>query len=183
MAVIGLGLIGLLVVQLARAAGCKVVGMDVNAERCRLAQRLGCDDTATSAEQLRQVTTALTNGKGADAVLITAGTSSNAPVELAGDIARDCGRVVAVGAVGLQIPRKSYYEKELSVYVSRSYGPGRYRFRLRGKGSGLSHRLCSLDGKSQHAGFSAADSRRTSQRSRSDYAPISDRTSQRKATS
>ena len=125
-AVIGLGLIGLLVVQLARAAGCKVVGMDIDAERCRLAQRLGCDETATSAEQMRQVTTELTAGKGADAVLITAGTSSNSPVELAGDISRDRGRVVAVGAVGLQIPRKTYYEKELSVYVSRSYGPGRY---------------------------------------------------------
>ncbi len=125
-AVIGLGLIGLLVVQLARAAGCKVIGMDIDAARCQLARQLGCDETATSAGQMRQVTIDLTAGKGADAVLITAGTSSNAPVELAGEISRDCGRVVAVGAVGLQIPRKTYYEKELSVYVSRSYGPGRY---------------------------------------------------------
>ena len=125
-AVIGLGLIGLLVVQLARSAGCRVVGMDINAERCRLAQRLGCDQTATSAERMRLATNDATSGNGADAVLITAGTSSNAPVELAGEISRDCGRVIAVGAVGLQIPRKTYYEKELSVYVSRSYGPGRY---------------------------------------------------------
>lgn len=125
-AVIGLGLIGLLVVQLARAAGCKVVGMDIDEERCRLARQLGCDDAASSREQMLEAVTILTQGKGADAVLITAGTSSNAPVELAGEVARDCGRVIAVGAVGLQLPRKAYYEKELSVYVSRSYGPGRY---------------------------------------------------------
>jgi predicted dehydrogenase len=125
-AVIGLGLIGLLVVQLARAAGCTVVGMDIDEQRCQLAQELGCSLAANDAEQLRSMVGAVTGGKGVDSVLITASTKSNEPVVLAGDIARDCGRVVAVGAVGFEIPRKTYYEKELSFYVSRSYGPGRY---------------------------------------------------------
>jgi predicted dehydrogenase len=125
-AVIGLGLIGLLVVQLARAAGCIVVGMDIDQTRCRLAEELGCSVTANEAEQMREAISVATDGKGTDAVLITASTKSNEPISLAGEIARDRGRVVAVGAVGLEIPRKSFYEKELSVYVSRSYGPGRY---------------------------------------------------------
>jgi predicted dehydrogenase len=125
-AVIGLGLIGLLVVQLARAAGCTVVGMDIDEQRCQMAQELGCSITARDAEQMRSVVARITGGNGADSVLITASTRSNEPVILAGDVARDCARVVAVGAVGLEIPRKTYYEKELSFYVSRSYGPGRY---------------------------------------------------------
>jgi threonine dehydrogenase-like Zn-dependent dehydrogenase len=125
-AVIGLGLIGLLVVQLARAAGCNVVGMDIDAQRCQLGQELGCSLAASDAEQMRSMVAAVTSGKGADSVLITASTKSSEHVILAGDLARDSGRVVAVGAVGLEIPRKTYYEKELSFYVSRSYGPGSY---------------------------------------------------------
>ena len=125
-AVVGLGLIGLLVVQLARAAGCTVIGVDIDQKRCRLAEELGCTATASDAEQTRGAVSAATNGVGADAILITASTKSNEPISLAGEIARDRGRVVAVGAVGLEIPRKTFYEKELSVYVSRSYGPGRY---------------------------------------------------------
>jgi predicted dehydrogenase len=125
-AVIGLGLIGLLVIQLARAGGCTVIGMDIEERRCRLAEQLGCNATATDAQQMQATVATGTDGKGVDAVLITAATHGNAPVELAGEIARDRGRVIAVGAVGLQIPRKVYYEKELSVWVSRSYGPGRY---------------------------------------------------------
>jgi predicted dehydrogenase len=125
-AVIGLGLIGLLVVQMARAAGCIVVGMDIDRERCHLAEQLGCRATASDAEHMRSTVASTTNGLGADAVLVTASTRSNEPIGLAGEIARDRGRVVAVGAVGLEIPRKTFYEKELSVYVSRSYGPGRY---------------------------------------------------------
>jgi len=125
-AVIGLGLIGLLAVQLARAAGCSVIGMDIDKKRCLLAQELGCNLAASDEEQMRGMVAVATAGKGADSVLITASTKSNEPVIMAGDIARDRGRVVAVGAVGLEIPRKTYYEKELSLYVSRSYGPGRY---------------------------------------------------------
>jgi predicted dehydrogenase/threonine dehydrogenase-like Zn-dependent dehydrogenase len=125
-AVIGLGLIGLLVVQLVRAAGCIAIGMDIDKQRCQQAQEVCCNLAATSEEQMRAMVDAATGGKGADSVLITASTKSNEPVTLAGDIARDSARVVAVGAVGLEIPRKTYYEKELSFYVSRSYGPGRY---------------------------------------------------------
>ncbi len=125
-AVIGLGLVGLLTVQLARAAGCAVIGMDPLPERCRLAERLGCRATAGSADEMAALVAAHSAAAGADAVLITAATTSNDPVQLAGEIARDRGRIVAVGAVGMDIPRRSYYAKELSFQVSRSGGPGRY---------------------------------------------------------
>jgi len=125
-AVIGLGLVGLLTVQLAKAAGCRVLGMDPNPDRCRLAEQLGCDATATSSSQFASRVSQFTDGHGADKVIICAATPSNEPVELAGRIARDRATVVAVGAVGMEIPRKLYYEKELTFRVSRSYGPGRY---------------------------------------------------------
>jgi predicted dehydrogenase len=125
-AVIGLGLIGLLVVQMTKAAGCTVIGMDVNPERCRFAERLGCDATAQSPDQMKQLVIARSAARGADAIIITAATSSNGPVELAGELARPRGRVVVVGAVGLGLPRKPYYEKELVFRISCSYGPGRY---------------------------------------------------------
>jgi len=123
--VLGLGLIGLLTVQVLKAAGCRVVGLDLNPGRAQLAQELGCDfsgDPAQAKDLVRQ----LTGGVGADAVLITAATSSNEPVQLAGDLARDRGRVVIVGIVGLEVPYKLYYEKALELRLSRSYGPGRY---------------------------------------------------------
>jgi predicted dehydrogenase/threonine dehydrogenase-like Zn-dependent dehydrogenase len=125
-AVIGLGLIGLLTVQLAKAAGCRVLGMDPNPDRCRLAEQLGCDATATNSSQFAIRNSQFTDGHGADKVIICAATPSNEPVELAGRIARDRATVVAVGAVGMEIPRKLYYEKELTFRISRSYGPGRY---------------------------------------------------------
>src|SRR5688500_3584411 len=81
---------------------------------------------AVRREEATDSSTAFTAGRGFDAILICADTSSNDPVELAGVIARDRARVVATGAVGLDIPRKVYYEKELSFINSRSYGPGRY---------------------------------------------------------
>jgi predicted dehydrogenase/threonine dehydrogenase-like Zn-dependent dehydrogenase len=125
-AVIGLGLIGLLTVELASAAGCHAVGMDVLENRCLLALKLGCAAAAQTTEGMLGQVLSQSNGVGADAVIICASTSSNGPLQLAGEVARERARVVAVGAVGLDIPRKIYYEKELSVYVSRSYGPGRY---------------------------------------------------------
>ncbi len=82
--------------------------------------------TASIRENAENLGGAFTHGGGFDAVLITADSRSNDPVNLAGALARDRARVVAVGAVGLNIPRKVYYEKELSFFVSRSYGPGRY---------------------------------------------------------
>ena len=124
--VIGLGLIGQLTVQLLKAQGCRVFGIDLDQEKILLAQRLGADSGgATGQDTLKQVRE-WSRGRGADAVLITAGTSSNEPVELAGEISRAKGRVIAVGAVGLNIPRKPYYDRELTFKISMSYGPGRY---------------------------------------------------------
>jgi predicted dehydrogenase len=125
-AVIGLGLIGQIAVQLALANGCTVIGMDPSADRCKLAERIGCAATASSDEEMIACTGRLSNGRGADCILIAAATESNGPVELAAEIARDRAQVVAVGAVGLTLPRKPYYMKELDFKISRSYGPGRY---------------------------------------------------------
>ncbi|RPI88589.1 MAG: hypothetical protein EHM41_00770 [Chloroflexi bacterium] len=123
-AVIGLGLLGLLMVSIARAAGCRVLGIDLNPDRVLLAEKLGAEAVLRNhAEDAAQV---FSSGRGCDAVLICADTKSDDPVELAGTIARDKAKVVAVGAVGLTIPRKIYYEKELTLVNSRSYGPGRY---------------------------------------------------------
>jgi predicted dehydrogenase len=133
-AVIGLGLIGQIVSQLVRANGCTVVGMDPSRDRCALAKSLGCAATASSDEQMRIIAAQHSSGVGVDAVLITAATESNGPVALAAEIARDRARIVAVGAVGLELPRKPYYMKELDFRVSRSYGPGRYDLEYEEKG-------------------------------------------------
>jgi predicted dehydrogenase/threonine dehydrogenase-like Zn-dependent dehydrogenase len=123
--VIGLGLIGQLTVQMLKAAGCIVIGLDLDGERCSLAYSLGADAVAGNESSLKSSLDQFTTF-GADAVIITAGTSSNRPVELAGEIARDKGRVIIVGAVGMTVPREPYYQKELDLRLSRSYGPGRY---------------------------------------------------------
>jgi len=125
-AVIGLGLVGQLTVQLLKAAGCRVLGMDLLEERAELARRMGADAGCVSADELRDLCLQLSAGYGADAVLVTAETPSSDPVNLAGSIARDRGIVVAVGTVGMNVDRKIYYAKELDFRVSRSYGPGRY---------------------------------------------------------
>ncbi|HUG35185.1 MAG TPA: bi-domain-containing oxidoreductase [Anaerolineales bacterium] len=123
-AVIGLGLLGLLTIQIASAAGCNVLGIDLDPERIALASSLGLQ--AVSRQKAESASESFTANRGFDVILICADTPSNDPVELAGTIARDKARVVATGAVGLTIPRKAYYEKELSFINSRSYGPGRY---------------------------------------------------------
>lgn len=123
-AVIGMGLLGLLTAQIASAAGCNVLGIDIDSARLTLASSLGLQSAARA--QAVDSAQAFTNNRGFDVILICADTSSNDPVELAGTIARDRARVVATGAVGLTIPRKIYYEKEISFINSRSYGPGRY---------------------------------------------------------
>lgn len=123
-AVIGLGLLGLMTIQLAAAAGCNVLGIDLDPKRVKLASSLGIQAVIRS--QAESTAAAFTSNRGFDSIIICADTSSNDPVELAGLIARDRAKVVATGAVGLQIPRKVYYEKELSFINSRSYGPGRY---------------------------------------------------------
>ncbi|MGE5775035.1 MAG: bi-domain-containing oxidoreductase, partial [Chloroflexota bacterium] len=124
LAIIGMGLLGLLAGQIATAAGCNVLGIDVDPARLDLAASLGL--RAVSRDQAVDSAVAFTANRGFDAILICADTSSNDPVELAAAIARDRARVVATGAVGLTFPRKIYYEKELSFINSRSYGPGRY---------------------------------------------------------
>lgn len=126
-AVIGLGLLGQLTVQISRAAGCEVIGLDLDDDKLALATTLGASavvraDAADAAERC----VAATAGLGADAVLITAASPGNEPVVLAGRIARDRATVVVVGDVRIDIPRSPFYEKELTVRMSRSYGPGRY---------------------------------------------------------
>jgi len=133
-AIIGLGLIGQLAVQLACAAGCTVVGMDPNPARCDLARALGCAETAGSAAEFESVVSRHSGSNGADEVVITAASENSDPVELAGRIARSRARVVAVGAVGTHVPRKLYFEKELEFLISRSYGPGRYDAEYEEKG-------------------------------------------------
>ncbi len=136
-AVIGLGLLGLLAAGIARAAGCHVLGIDIDPRRVSLAQAMGASGVQRAqAEEAAQV---FSHGRGCDAVLICADTPESDPVELAGAIARDRARVVAVGAVGLTLPRKVYYEKELSFINSRSYGPGRYDQKYEEGGAGLSN--------------------------------------------
>ena len=125
-AVIGLGLLGQLTVQILKAAGCSVLGMDISRERAELALRLGADAVSASSAEFHDLCLQASGGCGADAVLITAQSSSNDPVNLAGAVARNRASVVAVGTVAMDIPRRDFYQKELDFRVSRSYGPGRY---------------------------------------------------------
>ena len=125
-AVIGLGLLGQLTVQILKAAGCCVLGMDISEGRAQLARRLGADAVSTSSSGFQDLCLQHSGGHGADSVLITAQAASNDPVNLAGAVARNRAVVVAVGTVAMDIPRRFFYEKELDFRVSRSYGPGRY---------------------------------------------------------
>ena len=128
--VIGLGLVGQLVVQLLVASGVQVVGLDPDQDRCRLAEKAGAllctapDDDGTAA--VEQALSKASGGLGADRVFLVAGGSSNQPVELAARLARDRATVVDIGKCKLDLPWNDYYEKELDLRFSRSYGPGRY---------------------------------------------------------
>ncbi len=125
--VIGLGLVGQLTVQLLKAAGCRVFGIDVASDKVELALRLGADAASVRGDdELLGRVREFSNGRGADAVLITAATTSSDPIQLAPRLARDRATVVALGMVGMDVPRNAYYEKELQLRQSRSYGPGRY---------------------------------------------------------
>ncbi len=124
-AVIGLGLLGQLTVQMLKAAGCRVLGSDLDGTKLDLARQLGADLTVRPSG-LMDAATGFSEGHGVDAVIITASTKDNSPVEIAGAIARKKGRVVVVGAVGMNLPREPYYKKELDFKLSMSYGPGRY---------------------------------------------------------
>jgi predicted dehydrogenase len=133
--VIGLGLIGLIAVQLLRANGCKVLGVDPDPDKCALAKRFGADvvdlrageDVLAAAEQFSL-------GQGIDAVLIAAATDSNAPVEQAARMCRQRGRIVLIGVTGLELNRADFYKKEISFQVSCSYGLGRYDEGYEGRG-------------------------------------------------
>lgn len=140
--VIGLGLIGQLVVQLLTASGVRVVGADPDPVRCELAERLGavaCGDPGSAA--VAAAVAELTGGHGVDQVYLAAGGGSNQPVELAARLSRDRGRVVDIGKCRLDLPWNAYYEKELDVRFSRSYGPGRYdpEYELEGRDYPIGH--------------------------------------------
>jgi predicted dehydrogenase/threonine dehydrogenase-like Zn-dependent dehydrogenase len=124
--VIGLGLLGQLTQQLCAAQGCRVFGIDMDGAKVALAKSLGMEAGATNDEDCAAAVAAFTRGRGADTVLITASTSSSEPIAQAAAFARDRARIVAVGDVGLAVPRRPFYDKELDLRLSRSYGPGRY---------------------------------------------------------
>ena len=123
--VIGLGLVGLLAAQLLRAAGCTVTGIDPSPAARARGNANGCAAT-TDRDGAREAVMHATRGIGADAVLICAATDASDPVVLAGELARSRGRVIMVGATGMELPRELYFRKELTFALSRSYGPGRY---------------------------------------------------------
>jgi predicted dehydrogenase/threonine dehydrogenase-like Zn-dependent dehydrogenase len=126
-AVIGLGLVGLLAVQLLRAQGCRVLGVDVLPDRLALAHRFGAETVdLVAGEDPVAAGQAFSRGRGLDAVLIAAATDSSEPVRQAAQMCRKRGRIVLVGAAGLELSRAQFYEKELTFQVSCSYGPGRY---------------------------------------------------------
>jgi predicted dehydrogenase/threonine dehydrogenase-like Zn-dependent dehydrogenase len=128
--VIGLGLVGQILVQILRAAGLQVVGVDVANDRCELAIAGGAAACGmrgdSSFEAMKTRLLALTSGAGADCIFLTAGGSTNQPVEVAAELARDRARVIDIGKCKLDLPWNAYYGKELDVRFSRSYGPGRY---------------------------------------------------------
>ena len=134
--VIGLGLIGQLVVRLLVAAGVQAVGVDPVDARCRLAEKAGAALAGSPGDLDTLVSglAAITSGRGADHIFLAAGGQTNGPVEAAVKLARDRARVVDIGKMKLDLPWNAYYEKELDVRFSRSYGPGRYdsRYELEG---------------------------------------------------
>ncbi len=122
----GLGLIGLLTVQLLRAHGCRVLGLDFNEHRLAQAATFGAESFNLGQGDPIPVAMAFSRGRGVDGVIITAATHSDEPVRQAAHMCRQRGRLVLVGVAGLNLSRADFYEKELSFQVSCSYGPGRY---------------------------------------------------------
>ena len=125
-AVVGLGLLGQLAVQLLKASGCQVFGLDPVERRTALASELGCDVVANDPASLARAVAERTHRRGVDAVIIAASTKDAAPVSVATEISRGRGRIVVLGDIRLDLDRRVFYEKELRLVVSRSYGPGRY---------------------------------------------------------
>ena len=126
-AILGVGLLGQLAVQLARTSGCRVLALDIDPKKVELSLEHGAEAGAViGSEDVVSAASAFSGGHGVDAVLIFAATPSNQPIEVAADIARVRGRVIAPGLIGLNIPRKMFYEKELVFRISRAWGPGLY---------------------------------------------------------
>ena len=123
--VIGLGLLGQLAMQMCKANGCRVIGADIDEAKIELAEKLGVNK-AVNSKGLVGAVEQFTGGYGVDAVIITAAAHGNGLIEIAGEISRQKGRVVAVGFIGMDLPHESYYKKELDFRLSMSYGPGRY---------------------------------------------------------
>jgi predicted dehydrogenase/threonine dehydrogenase-like Zn-dependent dehydrogenase len=124
--VLGLGLVGQLVVQLARAQGGRVIAVDLNATRVELARTLGADEAVTGGDGGEAAIAALTDGRGADCVIVAAAAKSSAPCQAALRMARDRGRIVVVGAVEMSFPWGEMYIKEIELLMARAYGPGSY---------------------------------------------------------
>ena len=133
--VTGLGLIGLLTVQMLRAQGCRVLGIDFDPKRLEMAQTFGAEIVNPGAgENVISKAEVFSRGAGVDAVIITAATPSNEPISQAAKMCRKRGRIILVGVVGLELSRADFYEKELTFQVSCSYGPGRYDSNYEDKG-------------------------------------------------
>lgn len=124
-AVIGLGLIGLLTAQMLNAAGCNVIGIDIDEKKVEIARKFNIGKAVIVKNALKEVYR-LTDDVGADVVIITAAAKTNDPLELALSLCRKRGKVVVVGDVRMEIPREPFYKKELELLISTSYGPGRY---------------------------------------------------------
>ena len=134
--VVGLGLIGQITVQLLKANACRVIGIDADENRCKQAEQFGISVLCNkNIENLPEAILSLTQGIGADAVIITAATKENTLIADAAQMSRKRGRIVLVGVVGLQLNRSDFYEKELTFQVSCSYGPGRYDYDYEQKGN------------------------------------------------
>jgi predicted dehydrogenase len=128
-AVVGLGLIGQLTVQLLLANGCRVYGIDLDPGRVEASLALGMEWGGAPGDDHASLLASLTGGHGADLVIVTAASESSAPIHLAAELCRHRGRVVAVGATAMELDRRVFYEKELELRMSMSYGPGRYDYR------------------------------------------------------
>ena len=134
--VTGLGLIGLITVQILKANGCRVLGIDFDSSKCTLAREFGAETVDLSmGEDPLEKANVFSKGLGIDAVIITASTKSNDPVSVGAKMCRKRGKIVLVGVTGLNLSRADFYEKEISFQVSCSYGPGRYDIEYEEKGN------------------------------------------------
>lgn len=125
-AVIGLGLVGMITIQLLKASGCNVIGIDITDSHFALAKTLGCNEcTLIDSDSVKRVQN-FSRNRGVDSAIVTASTTSNGPFEKAIDFVRKKGKIVIVGRVGMEIPYLPSYEKEIEIKMSCSYGPGRY---------------------------------------------------------